>query len=1142
VFGVAIAFTLAAVMLRVRLLGGLGVDGGLPGVEVPAGRPARLLLGWLAAFPGDHARAEVAARLWPDVLDSSARASLRTALSELRGALGSAAVHVQATRESVALGGEGLWVDLRAFSQLIAAGRREEALALCRGEVLEGLEAEWVFELRSRHAADRADAAGAVVRAATAAGDAGSALAWARRLAEWDPLDEAAERELMLALGAAGDRAAALRSYAEFSRRLARELSLAPSAAARELASQLQREELGTAAAAAYGLPLPERLDAVRGGAFPGREAAGARLHEALARARGGERCVALVTGEAGIGKTRLLAEFAHAVRGAGALVLYGRCEEELATPYQPFAEALAPLAGPDVLADGVGELTAGRLGEPASDPAAGRTRMFDAVCEWLEELAARRPLVLALDDLHWGDRSTLLLVRRLATRHQRVPLLLLATARDDELRPGHPLTEMLAAIQRDRPVVRVALHGIDEAAVATVVERLTGSRPDPAAARVLRERTGGNPFFIRELAQQAGESEAVPDAVRDVVGARVGRLPEHARRLLETAAVAGSEFDVDLVRAATGEPEETVLDAFDDALRAGLLRELPGAERLAFTHALVRDALVGQLSAARRGYMHRRIAEALAERAERAPEQWLAPLAHHALAGAGADPEPALAHALDAARQAVERLAWEDAVELLERAEVLARDEAAPGRLAEVLVALGDARLRAGDTDRARIAFEQAAQLARADSCDDLLARAALGAAGLGVTIVSVDEPLVALLEDALERLGPGQASLRVRLLSRLAIALAYAPADARRRALVEEAVATARTRADPGALAVALTASHVVNWAPEHLGVRLAAGGELVAVGERSGDPEIELHGRHWRVVDLLEQGDVASATDEIRPYERLAAEARLPAFSWYVPAWHAALAGYRGELAAARRLAHEAHAQATRAGDDNADPVLRSNQYTLHVVEEAWQRVDLDHLQSRIESPAGRSYRAYLALCLAELGDHDAARALLDAAVAEGLERMPRDANLVGGLAQLAEASAAVGHAECAAAIVTLLEPFADRMVVFVRSTALAGSVARPLGRALAAAGRMDEAIDALDAATAADRARGGIPLAAQAQRYLAEALLARGAPGDATRAGALLEEATATADRLTLAEPARRARALLASARAAPPARG
>ncbi len=205
-------------MLRVRLLGRLQLNGEVAGVNVPAGKPARLLLGWLAAFPGEHARAEVAARLWPDVLDSSARASLRTALSEVRAALGPAAVHVRATRETVALGGHGLWVDAREFSELTGAGRWEEALALCRGDVLVGLDEEWVLQARSRHAAQRADAAVALVRAASGAGDIGSALTWARRLAAWDPLDQAAERELMLALAAAGDGAAALRSYAEFSR------------------------------------------------------------------------------------------------------------------------------------------------------------------------------------------------------------------------------------------------------------------------------------------------------------------------------------------------------------------------------------------------------------------------------------------------------------------------------------------------------------------------------------------------------------------------------------------------------------------------------------------------------------------------------------------------------------------------------------------------------------------------------------------------------------------------------------------------------------------------------------------------------------------------------------------------------------
>lgn len=1133
-------------MLRVRLLGGLELESNGKAVEVPAGRPARLLLGWLAAFPGDHARSEVAARLWPDVLDSSARASLRTALSELRAALGPAAIHVQATRETVALRGEGLWVDLSAFSERVAAGRLEDALALSGGEVLEGLDEEWVLELRSRHAAERAEVVVELVRAATEAGDAGSALAWARRSAAWEPLDELAQRELMVALAAAGDRAGALRSYDAFSRRLARELRIAPSAPTRELASRLRREGLAGDAAAGVA-PFPDRLDLASGGVFAGREAAIARLHEAFALARGGERCIAVVTGEPGIGKTRLLAEFARMVDGNDAFVLYGRCEEEPAIAYQPFAEALEPLGASDILAGGFAPAGAGRPGSPAADPQGERIRMFDVLAESLDELARSRPLVLVLDDLHWADRATLLLLRRLATRPQRSSLLLLVSARDTELARGHPLTVAIAEIRRDRPVLRIALQGLDDTGVATVMETLTGERPDRALAHALRERTAGNPFFVRELARHAAEAAdgaSLPEGALDVIVARVTGLSEPTQRLLELAAVAGAEFDAELLRAGSGEREERVVDAIDEALRARLLRELPDGDRLAFVHALVRDALTGALSAVRRAHLHRCVTAALAERANRAPDRWLAPLAHHALAAASDDPEPALAYALDAARQAVERLAWEDAIDLLARAETLARKATAPPeRLAEVLVALGDARLRAGEGDAGRTAFEEAARLARAASRDDLLARAALGAAGLGVTIVSVDEPLVALLAEAVESLGAQQGALRVRLLSRLAIALAYAPAEARRRALAEEAVTAARALAEPGALAVALTASHVVNWAPEYLDARLDAADELLALGKRSGDREIELHGRHWRVIDLLERGNVVEAEEEVGLYERVADEARLPAFSWYVPAWRAALAAYRGDVRAARRLADEAHARGTRARDDNADVVFRANHYTLHALEEAWQEVDLSDLRSRIDSPAGPAYRAYLALCLAELGDEQAARALLDGAAADGFDRMPRDANLLIGLAQLAEVCAALRDGERAAEVVPLLEPFADRMLSPVRATCLAGSVARPLGRALAAAGRTAEAIAALEAAIAADRARGGIPFAARAERDLAEVLLARGGPGDAARAAALLEEAAATADRLGLSEPVRRARALLAAAAtAALPARG
>ena len=329
---------------------------------------------------------------------------------------------------------------------------------------------------------------GALVRAATAAQDVDSALAWARRLSAWDPLDEVAARGLMLALAAAGDRAAALRSYDEFCRRLARELRLAPSAATREIASRFRRDARGTAAAAATACRCPNASMPLRAGV----SRVGRRRPRDCTRsshARAAASAASRWSPVRQVSARRACWLSSRAPRtGAGALVLYGRCEEEPATPYEPFVEALAPLSASGLLADGLGKCTTGRPGEPASDPEADRARMFDALAEWLDEVATRRPLVLALDDLHWAgssDAGARAPPGDAAAARPAAPARLRARRRAS---PGHPLTEALAAIRRDRPVVRVALHGLDDAAVAAVVEELTGA---PAGA-------GGRPRAAR--------------------------------------------------------------------------------------------------------------------------------------------------------------------------------------------------------------------------------------------------------------------------------------------------------------------------------------------------------------------------------------------------------------------------------------------------------------------------------------------------------------------------------------------------------------------------------------------------------------------------------------------------------------------
>src|SRR5579862_4645455 len=363
--------------LRVRTLGALELD--LDGVQLPlpAGRPARALLAWLALHPGPHTRSAVAGALWPDVLDTSARASLRTALSAVRRALGPAAAALRADRERVELSGD-VAVDLREFDWILDSGEPEAALPLARGELLPDLDDDWVLRERDRH---RGRCSAAFAALAKSAASPEEALAWSRRGAELDPFDEAAHRELMTALAAIGEAASALAVYERLRARLRRELGLVPASATRDLAAALRAGESQQGPQP----PLPPRLRPERSTTpFVGRATALARLFASRAALAGGGVRFAAVVGEAGIGKSRLAARFAGELHAGGDTVLAGRSAREPGEPLVPlleaFGDALPPVEG---------------LTETETDARAGRPRLYDVLAEALEHAAAGRPLLL---------------------------------------------------------------------------------------------------------------------------------------------------------------------------------------------------------------------------------------------------------------------------------------------------------------------------------------------------------------------------------------------------------------------------------------------------------------------------------------------------------------------------------------------------------------------------------------------------------------------------------------------------------------------------------------------------------------------------------------------------------------------------
>ncbi|WP_240032796.1 ATP-binding protein [Micromonospora globbae] len=415
-----------------------------------------------------------------------------------------------------------------------------------------------------------------------------------------------------------------------------------------------------------------------------GRQTELSALRAALARARGGEPGTVLVGGEAGVGKTRLLEEFGAVATAHGARLLVGQCLElgEAGLPFAPFASALREVLrqdGPGVL-EGYEAEFARLLPELSRVPAAvgaplpvsvsdaPRGYLFDLVADLLHRLAAARPLVLVIEDLHWADRSTRDLIGFLVRSGRPGQLLLVCTYRTDELHRGHPLRPFVAELDRVRGVERLDLGRLDRDGTAAILTDLLGAEPSARAVDDVHDRTQGNPFFIEELVA-AGDPvgcAALPQTLRDLLLARVDRLPDAAQRVLRIAAAGGTRFAHDLIAEASGLPEAEL----EDALRAAVAAQLVVADPdggYEFRHALVREAVHDELLPGEHARLHARFAAAIEAQprlvaAGRAPAE----IAHHWYAAH--DHPRALVAARAAACAAADRYAYAEQSRLLER------------------------------------------------------------------------------------------------------------------------------------------------------------------------------------------------------------------------------------------------------------------------------------------------------------------------------------------------------------------------------------------------------------------------------------------------------------------------------------------
>ena len=711
--------TLSAVL--VRLLGALEVEVEGELVALPPGKP-RSLFAWLALHRGLYPRRELAGRLWPEVLDSSARASLRSALWALRSALGPAASQLEATREQVGLAAE-VRTDLEEFRRRLAVGDRIGAVDLCRGRLLSDLDDEWVLQAREEQEHELSGVFAELTAEADSGEDRVAAIRWARRRLAVDPLSEEAARDLMRLLAAAGHRAGALTTYDQLRARFRTELGIGPSEETRALARDIARSDAPAAQRAVAGLEATDDAVPVGDGhPFTGRIAELEALVEVWRQARGGHGGVAALAGEAGIGKTRLAAKLIETARAEGAAVAWcAGLDLGGGAPFGLWAELLRGLvricgAPPEELpwvadlARLSPELEAAVGPAPSfhrsSSPQLERVRLFEAMVAMLEWAARRRPCLLLFEDIHAAEPASLELIGYVARRLPRLRMLIVLTRRD------------LPA----RPEVDALLHRLPRRGIPVCEIDLAPLAPDDmrnlvrAAARLGREQlervvtlADGNPLLALEVARAIAAGRGDPaESLRGVVRAAAADLAGEPRLLAELVSVAARDIEPAELESL---PIANPAGAASAAIETGLL--VSRSRRLAYRHALLREAFYAEIPEPRRAELHERFAAVLAEQgsSRRAAET----ARHLQLAGRG---EAAVGHLERAAEDARSVAAYAEAAEFLEQAARIAPQSAS------LLEELAEVEAWRGRRNAALAAFERAeAALANADAGTQALA-----------------------------------------------------------------------------------------------------------------------------------------------------------------------------------------------------------------------------------------------------------------------------------------------------------------------------------------------------------------------------------------------------------------------------------
>lgn len=1062
--------------MLVRILGPLEVMHAGHLVDVRGGKE-RALLVRLALEAGRVVSCDrLVESIWDGEPPPSAAASVRVLVSRVRRAVSQAgADEVIATRRPgyllvaddvdaarfEALAARG-GVELAEGRPAEAAATLAEALDLWRGDQLAEVGSEPLRAEATRLDQARMAAVETRIEADLACGRHREVLADLQALCRLHPLGESLWALHITALYRCDRQADALAAYRDLRRRLAEELGIDPSNRLRRLEAALLAQDPSLAAPAGTPrqvgwVPFPTPLAVTERAPLVGRDDELRLARVAWTSASGGTSAIVLMAGEAGVGKSRLVRELAREVHGPGALVLHGRCDEDLAIPYRPFVECLSHLVAhlPDEVLAGVDPQGLAELARlvpavarrrpdlpfpPPADPTVERYRMFQAVASLLSALARQCSVLIVVEDVHWADRPTLLLLRHLAGLDLG-RVLLLATFRNSGKLDG-PLPHALGDLPPEARVTRIAPRRLNETETIALVRASTGRMVAEAEAEVaeaLYRQTDGNPFYLvemlahlRETGTQGdgrstrvvdGSAPGLPDSIREVLRARLARLGPEAARVLSDAAVIGQEFDLAILAGSTGVEVDALLDLLDVAARAALVEEAhdpPG--RFRFAHGLVQQTLYRDIGAARRTRAHARVAFAMEAVGGREPGE----LAFHFQAGITRETTGKVLHYARAAGLAAlatsapdEAVRWYTAV--LNALPPPRQDR----EHVRALVDLGTAQRHAGHPAY-RETLLTAARMAQQDGADDLLIEAALASSRGGFSkLGEVDADKVAVLEAALGVAAPDSVE-RARLLAVLAGELIWDADHERRVGLAEEAVAVARRTNDVATLLFAILQPGPALSVPETAEQRVRLLREAARIAEEAND-----RAAHCDVVVMLAPMLVeVVCPDRIdEALDRVAETIAQVGEPWdrlMVPLVQACLSMVRSDLQRAETHAAEVLRIGRAGGQPDVQPMYDELIYAIR-----WQQGRLSEILPRLREATAEladlpAHTAGFACAEAVSGDAERARRLLRAAADKGFDAF-YGISWLGRTCHWADVAVEVGDLDAASVLYEKLAPW-------------------------------------------------------------------------------------------------------------------